>query len=331
MKRVLVTGGAGYVGSHVVDELVNNGFSVTIVDDLSTGNSLFINPKTEFFEGSILNDELLETIFSDKNKSKFDGVIHLAGIKYASMSVTNPSKFYEINTVGTTKLITKMITSGVKNLVYSSSCSVYGQPVKNQIVDEFTDLRPLSPYGRSKVLAESVLNSAVDLGEINAVSLRYFNVIGSKNKKLLDLSPYNLLPNIYRAISENKVLPIYGNIFDTPDGTAIRDYVDVEIIARAHIGCLEKLISGVKLKKVYNLGSEVDLTIKKIVSTAMSVISPFNVEYLDARPGDPARIVANCTLAKTDLNWNHNKSLEEMLISGWESWQEFHIRSERKR
>ena len=324
IPNVLVTGGAGYIGAHVVNQLIKHQFKVTVIDDLSTGHVEFVNKDAEFIKGSILNTAFLHNVFQEKKNDQFIGVIHLAGIKYASESVKEPDKFYEVNSSGTLNIVSKMITHGVRNLIFASSCSIYGQPVMDKAVTENSPLLPISPYGKSKALAESIINSAVTFGDLNAVSLRYFNVIGSALKDVLDLSRFNLLPNIYRSITEASPLTIYGDNFKTPDQTAIRDYVEVGAIAEMHVQCLIKLISGVKLKTSYNLGSEKEISINQIVSVTRDLISPFDVRYFKARPGDPERISANCLSAKLDLDWKHDASLEMMVLSGWNAWSSFH-------
>jgi UDP-glucose 4-epimerase len=324
MSRVLVTGGAGYIGSYVVEKLLSNNFKVTVIDDLSTGNSRFLHPEARFIKGSILDTSILRDMLSNFEKENFIGAIHLAGIKYASESVKNPTKFYETNCVGTLKLVFNMLTANIRNLVFASSCSVYGQPLDTYKVNEKSVLLPISPYGKSKLISESIINTAISTGDLNAVSLRYFNVLGAKTGQAVDLSPHNLLPNIYRAISMGKTLKVFGNNLDTPDGTAVRDYVDVETIADLHVRALMKLVSGNRLNNVYNLGSGNEISINQIISTAMTAIAPFKVEYLDARPGDPQRIVANSNSASSDLNWIHVKNLEDMILSGWNAWNHFH-------
>jgi UDP-glucose 4-epimerase len=210
---------------------------------------------------------------------------------------------------------------GIKSLVFSSSCSVYGNIETLKPAGENSSLNPVSPYGRSKMFAEKIIQDEISASGLKAVALRYFNVAGNADGVGYDISPFNLLPNLYRAISDQADFTVFGGDFKTTDGSCIRDYVDVSLLAKAHITALRKLMSGESLEFAYNLGSGEGASVYQIVQDAKAEIShELKFVTVSARAGDPAQILADISLAKRDLAWEHPVSIREMVRSGWKAW-----------
>jgi UDP-glucose 4-epimerase len=320
---VIVTGAAGYIGSHIVSALLELGEKVVGIDDLSTGRAEFLNPQMDFRKADISNfDELYPSLISEKGTQNLS-VIHAAGIKFAGESVHRPLDFYNTNFSGTLNVLKVMEGIGAENLVFSSSCSVYGNIQDGVGVRENSPLIPVSPYGRSKYFAELAINDFASTGRIKAVSLRYFNVAGNGKSQGFDISPYNLFPNIYRAIENKTPIQIFGNSFKTTDGSCVRDYVDVSLLAQAHITTLNHLREDHKLEPAYNLGSGYGASVLEIVDGAKKYIDA-NLEHLvtGARTGDPGSILADVSSAIKDLGWNHTTPIHQMLVNGWKAWKE---------
>lgn len=319
--EIIVTGGAGYIGSHVVNKLCELGERVICFDNLSSGFEEFVNPKAELFFGDIRSPADVKKCFELLRSPVTAGVIHLAGLKYASVSVSDPLDFYEVNFSGTINLVNQMVATGVRNIVFSSSCSVYGNAYEPNGVSETTNLFPLSPYAKSKLYSETLLEDARVAYGLKVVSLRYFNVAGNAKRNGHDLSPFNIFPSIYRSLNSNSPFTIFGDDFPTQDGTCVRDYVDVDLLSECHVKVLKKLYAGESLNSVYNLGSEKGYSVMEIVQTIRQEIDEnFSVIFAEKRQGDPAQIFANCALAKRDLEWHHSTSLSKMVRDGWVAW-----------
>jgi UDP-glucose 4-epimerase len=321
MHEVVVTGAGGYVGSHVCHELLSLGYSVIAIDDLSTGKRDFLDSRVRFHEGKVQDLSFLAKVFASLADPVQSGVIHCAGLKFAGESVKYPLEYYENNSVAVQVLVKVMTEFSINALVFSSSCSVYGSLKDLKPVSETSELNPVSPYGRSKLFAEKIISDSMSSSKLKAVALRYFNVAGNAAGVGFDDSPFNLLPNLYRAISSKSTFTVFGGDYGTPDGSCIRDYVDVSLLAKAHIVALQKLLSGESLEFAYNLGSGVGASVLEIVNAAKSGIDA-NLKWsvADARSGDPAQILANVSLAARDLEWNHRVSIQEMVLSGWNAW-----------
>jgi len=321
IDKVVVTGAAGYIGAHICHELLAQGFDVIAIDDLSTGRQEFLKPGIAFFQGKVQDKPFLIDVFSNLKTPESTGVIHCAGFKFAGESVKHPIAYYENNTSAVQVLLEVMAEFSIQSLVFSSSSSVYGSLKKLQAVPESAELNPVSPYGRSKLFAELMIFDAIATSSLKAVALRYFNVAGNSPGIGFDTSPFNLMPNLYRAISTKKEFTVFGGDFNTPDGSCIRDYVDVSVLARAHIIALQKLMAGGDLNFAYNLGSGSGASVLEIVSTAKRIIdSDLKTVIVEARLGDPAQILADDSLARQDLGWRHQVRLEDMLLSGWMAW-----------
>jgi len=312
----LVTGGAGYIGSHVVRALADAGLATVVVDDLSSGFREFVPSDVPFVHGSILDGDLLVRTIADHDVT---GVIHVAGYKYAGVSVQRPLHTYEQNVTGTAVLLAAMADGGVDRIVFSSSAAVYGTP-PTELVTEDTPKDPQSPYGESKLVGEWLLRDQGVAVGLRHTSLRYFNVVGSGSPDLYDTSPHNLFPLVFAALKAGKTPRINGDDYPTPDGTNVRDYVHVADLATSHVAAALRLDAGEPLEPAYNLGSGDGSSVGQIMATVAEVTGiPFDPEIAPRRPGDPARIVAAGELAARDLDWRMRHTLREMVSSAWEA------------
>lgn len=312
----LVTGGAGYIGSHVVQALLDADMVPIVLDDFSTGQETFVPIGVEVHEGTLLDQDFLREVF----KKDFEGVVHLAGYKYAGESVSRPLHTYAQNVTGTLNILSAVENAKVENFVFSSSAAVYGTPQVERVTEE-TELSPESPYGESKLIGEWLVSNQAKASGLKATSLRYFNVVGSGLIQIPDLSPYNLFPLIFRALENGNVPHINGDDFPTPDGTCVRDYVHVADIARAHVSAARSLQAGIHLDKKYNLGAGVGTSVREIMNAASAVTGiRFTPEVRGRRPGDPAQIVADGTKAQIDLNWENTSTVDDMIETAWVAW-----------
>ena len=310
----LVTGGAGYIGSHIVRTFIEQAIPVVALDDLSSGRRAFVPEHVPFVEASILDAGALREVFL---RHRIDGVVHVAGFKYAGVSVQRPLHTYQQNVSGTLTLLEEMASAGVDRIVFSSSAAVYGTP-DTELVTEDSPKRPQSPYGESKLIAEWLLrDQAVAIG-LAHTSLRYFNVVGSGYSDVYDASPHNLLPLVFEALLEGRAPTIFGNDYDTPDGTCVRDYVHVQDLAISHVAAAQRLTVGEPIEPAYNLGSGSGLSVAQIMAAVANVTGiDFTPELAPRRPGDPARIVAAGELAARDLDWRMRHDLHQIVDSAW--------------
>jgi UDP-glucose 4-epimerase len=314
----LVTGGAGYIGAHIVRAFQAEGIGVVVIDDLSSGHPGFVPDEVPFVNGSILDKELLRRTFAEHDLS---GVVHVAGFKYAGVSVQRPLHTYEQNVTGTANLLQAMQDAGVDRIVFSSSAAVYGTP-DVPLVTEDTPKAPASPYGESKLIGEWLLKDQEVAVGLRHTSLRYFNVVGSGASDLRDTSPHNLFPLVFDALVEGRTPRINGNDYATEDGTNVRDYIHVSDLALSHVAAARRLDAGEPVERVYNLGSGDGVSVLQIMTTVAAVTGiDFVPEMGPRRPGDPDRIVASGELAARDLQWKMRHSLEDMVRSAWESRQ----------
>ena len=312
----LVTGGAGYIGAHVVRAFEEQGTDTVVIDDLSSGRRSFLPDGTPFVQGTILDGQVLE-----RTLDRYDvtGVVHLAGFKYAGVSVTRPLHTYQQNVTGTAMLLAAMEARGVDRIVFSSSAAVYGTPDVD-LVTEATPRHPESPYGESKLIGEWLLADQARATGLRHTSLRYFNVVGSGTSEIFDASPHNLFPLVFDALLEGRTPRINGVDYPTPDGTCVRDYIHVADLAAAHVVAARRLDAGDELETVYNLGSGDGVSVGEIMRAVAEVTGvAFEPEIGPRRPGDPARIVASGELAARDLEWRMRHSLADMVASAWEA------------
>ncbi|HEX2894763.1 MAG TPA: UDP-glucose 4-epimerase GalE [Marmoricola sp.] len=310
----LVTGGAGYIGSHVVRAFEDAGLDAVVIDDLSSGHREFVGPGTPFVEGTILDTDLVTRTCKEH---AVEGVVHLAGFKYAGVSVQRPLHTYTQNVTGTVSLLDAMAQAGVELIVFSSSAATFGTPDVDLVTEE-TPGRPESPYGESKLIGEWLIRDQAVATGLRHTSLRYFNVVGSGAEDLYDTSPHNLFPLVFDALIAGRTPRINGDDYDTPDGTCVRDYVHVADLADAHLVAARRLAAGDRLEPVYNLGSGDGVSVRQIMDAVREVTGvDFTPEVGPRRPGDPARIVASGELAGRDLDWAMRHDLRDMVASAW--------------
>jgi UDP-glucose 4-epimerase len=310
----LVTGGAGYIGSHVVREFTRAGIDAVVYDDLSSGLEAFVPEGVPFVRGTILDRELLADTIRQHGVT---GVVHVAGYKYAGVSVQRPLHTYEQNVTGTQRLLEAMADTGVDRVVFSSSAAVYGTP-PTELVTEDTPKSPASPYGESKLIGEWLLRDQAVAAGLRHTSLRYFNVVGSGEAGLYDASPHNLFPLVFAALADGRTPRINGDDYDTPDGTCVRDYVHVSDLAVSHVAAARRLDAGEAVEAAYNLGSGGGVSVREIMDAMREGTGvDFEPEVAPRRPGDPDRIVADGTLAGRDLDWVMRHSLLDMVTSAW--------------
>jgi UDP-glucose 4-epimerase len=315
--NILVTGGAGFIGSHTVRKLKESGYSVYIYDNLSSGHKDAIKDFT-LIEGDLADIDKLNTIFE---KTSFDGVIHFAGSIEAGESMTDPRRFYQNNVVNALNLANAMVDHGVKKIVFSSSAAVYGEPEKNPI-EEGDPKIPTNYYGLTKLMFEQILESYDHAYGIKSVSLRYFNAagadpsgeIGADHKHKTHLITLVMLT----ALGKRDSIKIFGTDFPTPDGTGIRDYVHVNDLADAHVLALEYLEKGGNTD-AFNLGNEKGNSVKEVIEVS-SKVSGKNINAIEEerRDGDPAKLVASSQKAKEILGWNPKfDNIEDITRTAW--------------
>ncbi|WP_299556529.1 UDP-glucose 4-epimerase GalE [uncultured Mycolicibacterium sp.] len=314
----LVTGGAGYIGSHVVRALLAADMPVVVLDDLSTGFERFVPAGVPLVRGSLLDAGLVERTLREH---RVTGVVHIAGFKYAGVSVQRPLHTYRQNVTAMVTLLEAMGGAGVDRMVFSSSAATYGTPDVD-LVTEDTPTRPESPYGESKLIGEWLLADVGRATGLRHTSLRYFNVVGSGSPELFDASPHNLFPLVFDMLYRGETPRINGADYPTPDGTCVRDYIHVADLALAHVAAARRLDAGEPIERVYNLGSGSGTSVRQIMDTIREVTGiPFEPVVGPRRPGDPARIVASGELAARDLGWAMRHTLHEMVASAWEARQ----------
>jgi len=314
LKKILVVGGAGYIGAHVAYLLQENGYGVRIYDDFSNGLKTRIEGKfSDVVIGDVLDRKALISACEG-----IDAVIHLAAKKAVGESVDNPLKYYENNVGGTLNLLAAMSLKGVKKIVFSSTAAVYAPSEKLSITE--SDLtEPLSPYGQTKLLSEKLISAVAKAEDLSSISLRYFNVVGALRDEFADNSKDNLVPMVFAALKAGKNPEIYGSDYPTKDGSCIRDYIHVSDLAKAHIVALEKVFST-KVDEVYNVGSGTGYSVTEMMNQiAESIGEAITPTLSPRRPGDTAQLIASIAKIERDLGWKPERSLKEMIDSAWQA------------
>lgn len=321
---VLVLGGAGYIGSHAVYQLVDEGFDVVVVDNLLTGHEEAVHPKAKFYKGDIRDKAFLQTVFENE---QIDGVIHFSASSLVGESMTNPIKYFDNNVYGTQVLLDVMKDYGVKNIVFSSSAATYGEQKVMPITEEALTL-PTNAYGETKLTMEKLMKWCDAAYGIKYVSLRYFNVAGARSTGEIgeDHNPEtHLIPVVLQvALGQREHISIFGEDYDTEDGTCIRDYIHVEDLIDAHILALRYLQNGGR-SDVFNLGSSKGFSVKEIVEAVRAVTDhPIPAKIEGRRAGDPSTLIASSEKAKQVLGWSPKRtSIREIIQNAW-SWHQSH-------
>lgn len=314
-----MTGGAGYIGSHVVRTLRESGRQVVVLDDLSSGHREFVADDVTFVQGSVTDPDAVDGALLPAG-SPVTGVVHVAGFKYAGVSVERPLHTYRQNVTGMQVLLERMLRHDVQRLVFSSSAACYGTPHVD-LVTEQTPNAPESPYGETKLIGEWLIRDAARVSPLRHTSLRYFNVVGSGYDDLYDTSPHNLFPRVLKALTSGEVPQVFGTDYPTPDGSCVRDYVHVQDVALAHVAAADALESDRPLQPVYNLGSGDGLSVLQIMEAVRRATGmDFTPGVQPRRAGDPARIVASGEAASRDLGWTMRYDIDAMVASAWRAW-----------
>lgn len=322
--KLLVLGGAGYIGSHTATELLDNGHEVVIADNLVTGYREAVPEKATFYQGDLRDKDFLVDLLK---KEKVDAVIHFAAFSLVGESVTNPLKYYENNLYGTKVLLDAMIETGVDKIVFSSTAATYGEP-ENIPILESDRTCPTNPYGETKLAMEKMFKWTAAAHGLRYVSLRYFNACGADESGEIGEAhnpESHLIPLILQVPNgKREAISIYGNDYDTPDGTCIRDYIHVTDLAQAHILAVEYLANGGE-SDIFNLGNGVGYSVREVIETARKVTGhPIPAVETPRRAGDPARLVASSEKARRVLGWNPvHDSLSEIIESAWK-WHKNH-------
>jgi len=307
----LITGGAGYIGSHVTKAMIEGGESAIVYDNLAAGLAKRVEGIAPVEVGDIRDIDTVKTVLL---KYKINGIIHLAAKKSVEESERLPDEYEAVNHGGTQVLLQAAKDCNVEAFLFSSTAAVYGNPSAG-FVDEQSPTAPISPYGATKLKAEEAINKFINDGVLKATSLRYFNVAGAANKKLADTSKSNLIPMVLDAIKRGQQPQIYGDNYPTKDGTCIRDYVHVEDIAAAHLLASKALFAS-ELPPCLNIGTGVGYSVQEVINALLRE-SNSDLQPLIAlgRPGDPASLVANIALAKAILNFTASRGLDEIVHS----------------
>lgn len=330
--NVLVTGGVGYIGSHTAVELINKGFNTFIIDNLSNSNIEVLEAikgitkaETHFVKLDLCNKADVLNFFS---KNKIDAIIHFAAYKAVGESVENPLKYYHNNILSLLNLLEAVNKIGIGKFVFSSSCSVYGDPDYLPIKEDAPFGEAKSPYAHTKQIGEEILRNVTKASNLKVITLRYFNPIGAHGSALIGElpigTPSNLVPLITQtAVGKRETLNVYGNDYDTPDGSCIRDYIHVVDIAKAHVVAMERLLNNnIKSSfEIFNLGTGKGTSVFEIVKTFERVAEKkLNYKIASRRAGDVVSVYADTSLANQELGWYAEKNLEEMLLSAWQ-WE----------
>ena len=322
--NVLVCGGAGYIGSHTVYELIERGHSVVVVDSLIKGHKAAIHNEAKFYLGDIRDEEFMDRVFRE---NQIDAVIDFAAFSLVGESVNEPFKYYENNVYGTLKLLEAMERADVKKIVFSSTAATYGEP-ENDIIVESDKTNPTNPYGETKLTVEKMLKWADNAYGIKFVALRYFNAAGAhiSGKIGEDHNPEtHLIPIILQtALGQREKMFIFGDDYDTPDGTCVRDYIHVTDLADAHIKALEKLFRTNE-SGIYNLGNGKGFSVKEVIEKAKKITGKdFKVEIEARRSGDPSTLIASSEKAIKELGWQPKfNTLDKIIETAW-NWHKDH-------
>ena len=315
--KILVLGGAGYIGSHFVKAALDSKHEVFVIDNLTTGHKQSLQKTVKFFYGDIRDVQFLDEVFS---KEKFDACVHFCAYSLVAESMQDPLKYFDNNVIGAIRLVQAMVKHKVKYIVFSSTAAVYGSHQQMPITEEY-ETNPTNPYGESKLFMEKIFKWSDQAYGLKYVSLRYFNVAGASSDGTIgeDHNPEtHLIPIVLQVpLGKREVLTVFGDDYNTKDGTCVRDYIHVEDLAEAHLKALDYLEKGNK-SNVFNLGSQSGFSNLDILETAKTVTNrEIPVKIGDRRPGDPDILIASNKKAKEVLNWEVNQGIEDIISSAW--------------
>jgi UDP-glucose 4-epimerase len=316
----LVTGGAGYIGAHVVAAMCDGGMPVVVLDDLSTGDRRGISG-TPLVEGSVLDRSLVERTLREH---AIVGVVHIAGKKQVEESILDPLLYYRENVEGLRRLLEAVTAAGVGSFVFSSSAAVYGAPDVD-LVREDTDCRPVNPYGQTKLVGERMVADVARATGLRYAALRYFNVAGAARPEHADRGVSNLVPMVFRRLSAGQAPVIFGDDFPTTDGTCIRDFIHVSDIASAHVAAARALADGRLDAFTANVGRGEGVSVREMIAAIREVTGTAHEDWAEPvvgarRAGDPPRVVAAADTIRAALEWTARHGLEDMVSSAWDGW-----------
>nr|WSY54480.1 UDP-glucose 4-epimerase GalE [Streptomyces sp. NBC_00886] len=317
----LITGGAGYIGAHVVRAMTEAGDQVVVYDDLSTGIAERVPDDVPLVVGSTLDAERVARTLADQDVT---GVVHLAAKKQVGESVDLPLHYYRENVEGLRILLEAVTTAGVPSFVFSSSAAVYGMP-DVELVTEETPCLPMSPYGETKLAGEWLVRATGRATGLSTASLRYFNVAGAAAPELADVGVFNLVPMVFEKLTEKAPPRIFGDDYATPDGTCVRDYIHVVDLAEAHVIAARALQSSPGRALTLNIGRGEGVSVREMIDGINAITGydrPPTVH--PRRPGDPARVVASADRIATELGWKAKHDVQDMISSAWEGWVRLH-------
>lgn len=316
MTTWMLTGGAGYIGAHVLRALQASGRNVVVLDDLSTGLERKVPEGVPLIQANVADRKAVADALRDFDVT---GVVHLAAKKAVGESVERPEYYYRENVDGMLSLLEAMAQVGTRCLVYSSSAAVYGTPATEFVAEDAT-LIPESPYGQTKVVGEWITANAAVNRDLSWISLRYFNVAGAGSPDLGDTSVFNLIPMVFRALSNGQRPQVFGDDYPTPDGSCIRDYIHVSDLADAHVVAAARC-EGQTIGTAYNVGRGQGVSVFEVMNMVNEVLGrDINVEVGPRRPGDPAQLVALADKIRDELGWTASLDLREMVASAWAAW-----------
>ncbi|WP_031024698.1 UDP-glucose 4-epimerase GalE [Streptomyces sp. NRRL WC-3725] len=317
----LITGGAGYIGAHVVRAMTEAGERAVVYDDLSTGIAERVPDEVPLVRGSVLDAERLARALAGH---EITGVVHLAAKKQVGESVDRPLHYYRENVEGLRVLLEAVTAAQIPSFLFSSSAAVYGMP-DVALVTEETPCRPLSPYGETKLAGEWLVRATGRATGLATASLRYFNVAGAAGPELADTGVSNLIPMIFERLTEGAAPRIFGDDYPTPDGTCVRDYIHVADLAEAHVAVARALRSAPGADLTLNIGRGEGVSVREMVDRVNAVTGYDRPPTVTPRrPGDPARVVASATRIATELGWRAKYDVQDMITSAWEGWVRRH-------
>ncbi|MCQ4080449.1 UDP-glucose 4-epimerase GalE [Streptomyces sp. RB6PN25] len=318
----LITGGAGYIGSHVAHAMADAGERVVVLDDLSTGIRERLPESIPLVKGSTLDRELLDRTIAEHSVT---GVVHLAAKKQVPQSVAEPLLYYRENVHGLEVLLSAVIDAGLQHFVFSSSAAVYGMPDVD-LVTEDTPCAPINPYGETKLAGEWLVRATGKAHGLATTCLRYFNVAGAAQPELADVGIFNLVPMVFEKLDQGLAPLIFGDDYPTPDGTCIRDYIHVQDIASAHLAAARRLAAGATGDLTVNIGRGEGVSVTEMVGRIRTITGHEAVEpkVEGRRPGDPARVVASAERIRSELGWSAQYGVDEMISSAWAGWRARH-------
>ncbi|MER7173354.1 UDP-glucose 4-epimerase GalE [Streptomyces mesophilus] len=317
----LITGGAGYIGAHVVRALLAAGEQAVVFDDLSTGIAGRVPEGVPFVEGTVLDRAALDKAIAEHGVT---GVVHLAAKKQVGESVELPLHYYHQNIEGLRVLLAAVAAGGVRSFVFSSSAAVYGMPDVD-LVTEDTPCLPMNPYGETKLAGEWLVRAAGRAHGFATASLRYFNVAGAASPELADTGVFNIVPMVFEKLTEGAAPRIFGADYPTPDGTCVRDYIHVADLADAHVAAARKLATAPGDELTVNIGRGEGVSVRELIDLINEVTGyDLEPEVAPRRPGDPARVVASADRIAGELGWEARHDVRDMITSAWAGWVRLH-------